>query len=61
MTGASDSTIRAMVKNGMLAQWEEQTFRLPEQPELPERKEFVLSQAQQTVYNRMEPLLLSNS
>lgn len=25
MTGASDSTIRAMVKNGMLAQWEEQT------------------------------------
>lgn len=59
MTGASDSTIRAMVKNGMLAQWEEQTFRLPEQPELSERKEFVLSQAQQTVYNRMEPLLLS--
>lgn len=59
MTGASDAILRAMVKNGMLDRWEEETFRLPEQPSPSERQEFILNAAQQTAYDRMEPLLLS--
>lgn len=59
MTGASDAILRAMVKNGMLDRWEEETFRLQEQPSPSERQEFILNAAQQTAYDRMEPLLLS--
>lgn len=59
MTGASTAVLRAMVNKGLLQQWEEETFRLPEQMELPPKRNYVLSSSQQQAYERMEPLLLS--
>ena len=59
LSGASNEVLRAMVKKGMLCQWEEEAFRLPEQEELPPRQDFVLSPQQQAAYDGMEPLLLS--
>lgn len=59
LTGASDSVVRTMIRQGILRQWEEETFRLSQQMELPPRQDFVLSPAQQMAYDRMEPLLLS--
>lgn len=59
LTGVSDGVLRTMVKQGILRQWEEETFRLPEQIELPPKEHFVLSPAQQAVYRHMEALLLS--
>lgn len=60
MTGASAAVLRAMVNKGLLQQWEEETFRLPEQMELPPKRKYVLSPSQQQAYARMEPLLLSD-
>ena len=59
MSGVSDGVLRTMVKQGMLRQWEEEAFRLPEQMELPPKQEFTLSETQQMAYDRIEPLLLS--
>lgn len=59
MTGASDAVLRAMVQKGLLQKWEEETFRLPEPMELPEKQDYVLSPSQQEAYDHMEQLLLS--
>ena len=59
LSGASDAVLRAMVKQGILRQWEEEAFRLPESVELPPRQAFTLSDAQQAAYDRMEPMLVS--
>lgn len=60
MTGASDGVLRAMVQKGLLHKWEEETFRLPERLELPEKQEYILSPSQQEAYDHMEQLLLSH-
>lgn len=59
MSGVSDAVLRDMVKKGILRQWEEESFRLPEQMELPPKQEFTLSALQQAAYDRLEPQLLS--
>lgn len=59
MTGASDAVLRAMVQKGMLHKWEEETFRLPERMELPEKQNYILSPSQQEACDQMEQLLLS--
>lgn len=60
LTGAGSEVLRAMVKKGILYQWEEEAFRLPEQQELPPKQNYVLSPQQQAAYDGMEPLLLSD-
>lgn len=59
MTGASDAVLTAMVKKGILYHWAEETFRLPEQTDLPPRQENILSPSQMAAYQHMESLLLS--
>ncbi len=61
MTGASTAVLRAMVNRGLLQQWEEEVFRLPEQLDLPPRRHYVLNAEQQAAYQRIERLLLSDA
>lgn len=59
LSGASSAVLREMIKKGILCQWEEEIFRLPQQEDLPPRQDFVLSPQQQVTYDRLETLLLS--
>ena len=59
LTGASDSVLRTMVRQGILKQWKQEAYRLPEQDAIPERQDFVLGEEQQHAYQRLLPLLQS--
>ncbi len=59
MTGVSDSVLRAMLRDGMLREWNEEAFRLPEQEQIPERQDDTLSDAQNMVFQPMRQLLQS--
>ncbi len=58
LTGVSDGVLRTMIRQGILQQWEEETFRLPQQVDLPPKQTYVLNSSQQAAYDGLEPLLL---
>ena len=59
LSGASRAVLRTMIRQGLLRQWEEEAFRLPEAAQLPPKQTYVLSAAQQAAYDRLEQLLCS--
>ncbi len=58
-TGASASVIATMVKQGILRQWEEEAFRMPELSECTPMELEPLTRSQQEAYQRIQPLLSS--
>lgn len=59
LTGASDAVLRTMVQQGILKQWKQEAYRLPEQDIIPEKQHFTLNEEQQYAFKRLLPLLQS--
>lgn len=57
LTAVSDGVLRTMIRQGILQEWEEEVFRLPEQETVPRKQDFVLNEEQQTAYQRLYSLL----
>lgn len=58
-TGASAGVLTTMVKQGILRQWEEEAFRMPELSDMERTELEPLTQQQELAYRRMRPLLSS--
>lgn len=56
-TGASASVINTMIRQGLLRQWEEEAFRMPDFSSCERRPMEPLTSAQEEAYRRMSPLL----
>lgn len=58
-TGASSGIIQTMVRQGILRQWEQEIYRMPDFSDCGRDPLCALTEAQQMAYNRIEPLLTS--
>lgn len=57
LTGASSEVLRTMVRQGILCEWREEVYRLPDFSDVPPGKPFVLNGEQQAAYESMSALL----
>lgn len=58
-TGVSAGILSTMVKQGILRQWEEEAFRMPELSDIEPTELEALTEQQELAYRRMQPLLSS--